>query len=60
MPKRPQYDLLISYAEADRAPVVAYLFNALDKAGVRVHSRALASTHLIPAPCAAGGHAPWL
>jgi hypothetical protein len=60
MPKRPQYDLLISYAAADRAPVGAYLFNALDQAGVRVYSEvALAITHLIPALCAPGGYAPW-
>jgi WD40 repeat protein len=31
----PRYDLFVSYAEADRAWVKGYLFDALDKAGVR-------------------------
>ncbi len=35
-----QYDLFISYADADRAWVEGYLFDALEKAGVRFHSEA--------------------
>jgi WD40 repeat protein len=34
-PGVPRYDLFVSYAEADRAWVKGYLFDALDKAGVR-------------------------
>src|SRR5262245_53177858 len=32
------YDLFISYAEGDRAWVVGYLLDALERAGVRYHS----------------------
>src|SRR5512147_2064834 len=42
MPQQSEYiyDLFVSYAEADRAWVEGYLLNALDKAGVRCHSKA--------------------
>lgn len=34
------YDLLVSYAEADRAWAEGYLLDALKQAGVRYHSEA--------------------
>lgn len=37
MPKRPKYDLFVSYAEADHAWVEGYLLDALKHAGVRFH-----------------------
>jgi hypothetical protein len=40
MPKRPKYDLFVSYAEADHAWVEGYLLHALHQAGVRSHSEA--------------------
>jgi WD40 repeat protein len=39
-PSAPRYDLFISYADADRAWVEGYLFDALDQAGVVYHSEA--------------------
>jgi len=33
-----RYDIFVSYAEADRAWVQGYLLDALEAAGVRVHS----------------------
>jgi WD40 repeat protein len=35
---RPQYDLFVSYADADGAWVEGYLLDALTQAGVRIHS----------------------
>jgi WD40 repeat protein len=40
MSVRPQFDLFVSYAEADREWVEGYLLDALEQAGVRVHSEA--------------------
>src|SRR5438270_1521406 len=39
-PSAPRYDLFISFAEADRAWVEGYLFDALNQAGMAYHSEA--------------------
>jgi hypothetical protein len=40
-----RYEVFISYADADRAWVEAYLLDALVQAGVRRHSEARRSAH---------------
>src|SRR5215212_1757407 len=40
MPNEPQYDLFVSYTDADRQWVNGYLLDAMDQAGVRYQSEA--------------------